>query len=305
MNLLLLPPEVLQAILTRTTPRDVARFSRTGRSAYALIHVTLKADFWRDLFLTSFDDPRSRPAFRKESDSGVTWECRVKDRIRAERDPVKHLHELTRVIDEIAPWDEERPISANVAWIRAALGKSAGNLRPGIISYSDLDTRAPPISRLLSAPGALSRHDLISSNTLSQGLRAYAYDPYRVNTNTMFGPFRASQRHDVDHNHHGNRPIPHSLPDISWTHLEAVTFTIRRALICGECDPEMEGRVWAEAIRRPYNLESLRPRSAPDLRPFGQDNPDWAGVEGYWVRITSMLDLRLVPFYRSKYVTDE
>jgi hypothetical protein len=294
MNLLLLPPEILQAILTRTTPGDVARFFRTSHSAYALVHVTLKTDFWRELFLSNFDDPRANPAFSIKGEGDVTWEARVKNRIRMTKDPIADLDELTRVMDEVAPYNPQSLPSSNLTWIIAALHDPTNQLRPPVFSYAALYTRASQISRLNSAPGALSPRQLASYETLSQALRVYAYDPRNITNDTLFGPFK-----NVEPSHLCKDASQFHGPTVSWIHLEAVTFTIRRALHCGERVDEREGLVWTEVIKRPAELESIRPGSAPDLREYGHGCKDWAGVQGYWVRVTSMLDFTFVVIHRS------
>ena len=73
MSILTLPPEIIEQVLISTAaagfPHAIAAFAQTSKSNHALVSDTKDQHLWREVFLTTFDDPRA-------SGGGPGWgEC--------------------------------------------------------------------------------------------------------------------------------------------------------------------------------------------------------------------------------------
>ena len=73
MSILTLPPEIIEQVLISAAaagfPHAIAAFAQTSKSNHALVYDTKDQHLWREVFLTTFDDPRA-------SGGGPGWgEC--------------------------------------------------------------------------------------------------------------------------------------------------------------------------------------------------------------------------------------
>ena len=114
MSILTLPPEIIEQVLISTAaagfPHAIAAFAQTSKSNHALVYDTKDQHLWREVFLTTFDDPRASgggpgwgecvsSASDRHKEDAVDWGVEFRRRIwaagylRRETDPERKLRD--------------------------------------------------------------------------------------------------------------------------------------------------------------------------------------------------------------------
>src|ERR1700733_13432960 len=79
----ILPPELIEHILSICDPLEVAAFGQTSRFFRTLVYQTTDQHLWRSLYLSQpFDDPRSCVSFLGRPRPTVDWKSELQHIIR-------------------------------------------------------------------------------------------------------------------------------------------------------------------------------------------------------------------------------
>ncbi|KAJ6507961.1 hypothetical protein C8R47DRAFT_1100131 [Mycena vitilis] len=258
-----IPLEVLEHLLLFCHPRDVAHFSRTCRFSGDVVHRSADQYFWRQMFLTLFDDPRHAvPATRRIDPASFNWKGELVRRMRAERDAFSDtsdrgsmLATLVSVAEEALPVSQQALSSRNVEWLDRILRNSA-----------ILDTSFPPDEAQsgdrLKAFMALSLEgetpeDLRDIRIQS---RCRVYDLRNYSADNNWGPYYLDG-------------------SVNWTHVNSIINVVTA---------NVREQPLVYIPRPPVGLQATRAYSAPG----GYVDGDWAGVEGTWRRYVCFMDYR-------------
>ncbi|KAJ6574732.1 hypothetical protein B0H19DRAFT_1125509 [Mycena capillaripes] len=270
--LLLFPLEILEHILLFCHPRDVARFSSTCRFSGDLVYRSADQYFFRQLFLSLFDDPRD--AVRcTDSSASFDWKGQLVRRMKAERDAFADtsdhesaLETLVSVAEDSLPLPissryEDPPASRNLKWLEHIL-RNSRILDSFSSNAAQFGYRFKTCMALSLKEVALE--DLEDVRTES---RCRVYDLRNYNADNSWGPY---------------------LPDgkkVNWVHMDSIINVITTNLREQHFYPISP----TETVPRPpVGLQAIRAYSAPG----DYTGRDWAGVEGDWLRYVSFMDYR-------------
>ncbi|KAI0063176.1 hypothetical protein BV25DRAFT_1915498 [Artomyces pyxidatus] len=287
-----MPSEVAEHSLTFCHPRDVAAFSQTCRRAHALIYKATDQYLWRSLFLRyPFDDPRK--AVGASPTSEFDWSGKLKRRVFAETiarqggDRHELLDALLECIEEAAPLSlgREHEHSHNISWVEEILIESDTlALEPEFTESEKLARlRAHLALSLEPGVGTAAPERVKAFRRIS---RIFVYDLRNYLAECQWGPFTARAE------------------GVYWAHVNAIVNVITMNL-------RDFGIQWPRDFKPPlsvYGLQATRAYSAPDT--LKRSPLDWAGVEGYWMRIVCFCDYRdLIRFnasgWRAGFFDDE
>ncbi|KAG2155223.1 uncharacterized protein EDB93DRAFT_1080589 [Suillus bovinus] len=140
-----LPAEVIEAVLivaaASGNPDSIAALSQTSKSFYELIHCCPDQHLWREIFLTTFDDPR--PALKHLStisgghhDLQINWTQEYIERISAAR----YIRRAVQTTAPVSSQLEILDISASLSVVKALLS---------VITTSLPFPSCPPISHTI------------------------------------------------------------------------------------------------------------------------------------------------------------
>ncbi|KAF7339981.1 F-box domain-containing protein [Mycena venus] len=265
-GLLSLPIEILEQILLFCHPRDVSRFSTTCRFSGDLVHRSADQYFWRELFLTLFDDPRR--GVPSTDPSSYDWKAQLVYRMRAERDTLADtgdrqsaLETFVSVAEEALPISrasDDPPASRNIEWLDNVLRNS-----------QLLDASFPPneaqLGDRIKTFMALSLKEETDDNlpglqAIRTRSRCLVYDLRNYNAGNSWGPYLLDGT-------------------VNWTHMNCII----NVVVCNLREQPSE-----YIPRPPVGLQAVRAYSAPG----DYTGPDWAGVEGTWRRYVCFMDYR-------------
>lgn len=215
-TLLDIPLEVVEHILAKAEPFDVASFAQTCRIFRSLIYHSSDQHLWRSLFLAQpFDDPRKclTATGRHLTEKEYDWRGEVQRRSRAQKfvssdGPMKPgeiggiLKTLVSMIVNIPPTTlsyDYSGISRNLVWLAQLLrqGSFIDRCTPEIT-----EEEAQTLAKLHTLFG-LTPADLKSSQRAAS--RAYVYDMRNYTQKTAWGPF-----------------LPDGSGRVNWLHLRAI-----------------------------------------------------------------------------------
>jgi hypothetical protein len=115
MTLLILPSELMEAVLVSScSPRTVSSVTQTCRTLHTLVYASPDSHLWRELFLTTWDDPRPALEHRALVDPRIdlaTWDWGTEYRRRVSAD--KWLNAWRR---NICLADDEAEKDADTEW---------------------------------------------------------------------------------------------------------------------------------------------------------------------------------------------
>ncbi|THH12835.1 hypothetical protein EW146_g7328 [Bondarzewia mesenterica] len=283
-----IPPEVTEHLLAFCHPRDVAAFSQTCHKAHALVYNPTDQYLWRHLFLSyPFDDPRrsinasntlsSDPKALTSAPETFSpdWRHELQRRVHAEA--IAHhggdRHELFDVfldaISNAAPLDSgnrTKP-SATLTWVHNLLSTTPIlNLFPILSEFQKLSHLHALLALSLTPGHGASASDRL--RLLRRSSRTYVYDLRNYTEQGQWGPFcEGADR-------------------VDWMHVHAIVATI--AMNLREFGAHWPRKFWPPALVE--GLEATRAYSASEV--FKRSERDWAGVEGYWMRIVCFCDYR-------------
>ena len=278
----IVPLELTERTLSLCHPRDVASFAQTCRRAYTLVFRPSDQYLWRTLFLYyPFDDPRL-----SNGPLEVDWHAKLRRRVRAEQiarrdgDRRELVDVLLECVREAAPWAAQE-ISHNLSWVKAVL---TGDESPWIVKCLRLElSDSPSMKYFASGAEELRAHLALSLDhgagaeapeklrVLRRRSRAWVYDLRSYTKEAHWGPF--TDGGDC----------------VNWSHVNAIVTVITMNLRDFGSDWPKEFKPQATV----QGMEACRSYSAPGT--LQQSPPDWAGVEGQWLRIVSFCDYRYVP----------
>lgn len=286
------PPELTERILSLCHPRDVAAFAQTCHRAYTLVYRSSDQYLWRTLFLTyPFDDPRLPTGSSSSPHSKVDWCAKLQRRVRAERiarrdgDRREFVDVLLECTREAAPW-APRESSHNVSWVKTVLTLEASPWVEQFLSLGLVES----LSKLASDAEKLRAHLALSLDhgagpealerlkVLRRMSRARVYDLRNYTREAHWGPFTSGG------------------DCVDWSHINAIVTVITMNL-------RDFGVHWPKMFKPQatiQGLEACRAYSAPET--LKRSPLDWAGVEGYWMRIVCFCDYRyalLLHYFRA------
>ncbi|KAK7054209.1 F-box domain-containing protein [Favolaschia claudopus] len=263
--LLALPVEIIEHILLFCHPRDVARFSTTCRFSAHIVYRSADQYFWRQLFLSLFDDPRRSvgPAQLAIADpSSYDWKAQLTRRIKAEHNALTDtvdpelesttLETFASTLEEassIASTSTDPPDSRNVEWLTNVLSKS------DILNPLSPESSENKFRDRLNACLALPTKDRLDAETRREQRnrsRCFVYDVRNYTPDTLWGPY-----------------LPNG--EVNWKHVHAIVDVVASNL--RELSPE------DHIARPPTGFEMTRAFSAPG----DFSGRDWAGVEGKYI----------------------
>ncbi|KAI0252115.1 hypothetical protein BJV78DRAFT_1125038 [Lactifluus subvellereus] len=276
MSAILLPPEILEQILSSMDPLDVASFSQTCKAYYDLVYRPGDNHLWRTLYLAQpFDDPRHSltPRLNRIPPESIDWKRSLQAIIRARTvlaDPSKCrpgeretiLRTLVKMLRSSppAPSFGEKTLSENVVWLVAMLRDGVFLAEPSGSTAAELQLRAYLLVHL-----GLTPNDSASASKASA--RAFVYDMRNYRYDSSFGPY-----------------MPDGSGRINWVHVYAIHRTIAMHLVdLREDEPFVFPLI---PISMPY---------CQGIIPDGLDlskTRDWAGIEGLWHCTFSFVDHR-------------
>lgn len=308
--------EILEDILLRCSPKDVARFAQTCKAAYQLICTPCDSHFWRSLYCNNWDDPRIQ-ALANEIDWKMTAQTLTlaETRIRAGQATNQDLEALLELLSTSVPHpnSEEEDPSLNTRFIASLLDDvtirehllcknrfhtiaAAAKIRRAASLAEDTPIISAPVPYLLksAASAKLSTHyGLNISNEISSfergAARAKVYDLSKYRRKNCYGPLKAVTLPD------GGTKL-----EVDWQQMEAIMLVAGSnamdlfgkhqvgKLFRGCCSKSCHSMTYLDDAATAMGLRFARPFSAPPSR----SNKDWAGVEGHYHRIVCFLDYR-------------
>jgi hypothetical protein len=286
------PPELTERTLSLCHPRDVAAFAQTCRRAYILVYQSSDQYLWRTLFLSyPFDDPRltTGSSSSSSSHSKVDWREKLQRRVRAEQiarhdgDRREFVDVLLECIREAAPC-APRESSHNISWATTVLAIEVspwieqflrlGLFEPPSLEHLTLDAENLRAHLALSLDHGACPDALEKLKILRRMSRAYVYDLRNYTGEAHWGPFTSA------------------CDCVNWRHINAIVTVITMNL-------RDFGVHWPNEFRPQgtiLGLEACRAYSAPGT--LKRSSLDWAGVEGYWMRIVCFCDYRYASVLR-------
>ena len=232
--------EILEDILLRCSPKDVARFAQTCKAAYQLVCKPVDSSLWRRLYCANWDDPRIQ-----SPTSVIDWKSTAQTLTRAEtlmragtatNDDLEVLLDLlsTSIPHSSSDLEEEDP-SLNTTFIASLLDDAtirehllcknrfhtiaaAAKIRRAASLSEDTPLISAPVPYLLKSPASckLSTHyGLNISNEISSfergAARARVYDLSRYRRKNAYGPFKVV-----------TKPEGQSHLAVDWQQMEAI-----------------------------------------------------------------------------------
>ncbi|KAI0047683.1 hypothetical protein FA95DRAFT_1558888 [Auriscalpium vulgare] len=269
------PSEVAEQALALCHPRDVASFAQTCHRARALVYEPSDHFLWRSLYLNyPFDDPRIG---RRKSHDAFTfdWRRTLQRRVHVEGislgggDRHELLDTLLECIASAAPFTpgHEHEHSYNLAWVEHLLLESDTLSVETAFSEMEKLARLRAYLALSLEPGiGLLAPDRLK--VMRRMSRVFVYDLRNYTAEAQWGPFTDDGR------------------IVNWMHVHAIVTVITMNL-------RDFGSNWPQDFKPAsvtQGLEATRAYSAPGT--LKRSHRDWAGVEGYWMRIVCFCDYR-------------
>lgn len=254
------PFEVIDYILSLTSPETVSSVSQTSRALHTYIRDNVF--LWKSLFTKYFDAP-------EEHHQSPDWKSRVQSRIKAKHIILaffsahvsgEEIEVAFRILVQVARSAQPgRGLSRNVVWLDSILTNPA--LWP---SHSPLTSNHPRLSQLSRSQSELQvlQCDKVGRPGDRFKARTFVYDMRNYRPSSLYGPFiaRASQ----------DDPL-----QINYVHLRYLMNVLLNNLRDSHSD---DSHMWMGR-----GFESTRPMTAPPSPVDG----DWAGVQGDWLRFVS------------------
>ncbi|KAF9483578.1 hypothetical protein BDN70DRAFT_827292 [Pholiota conissans] len=268
MPLIELPRELIEEILTRCDPVDVAMVAQTCSTLRFIIYYAGDSKLWRDLYLLQpFDDPRTAVDQQGRSKpTPIDWKMELQRIIRARNVLLEDdvftvlrpgesstlLRTLLDMVTTVSPrtsYENVRELSANLLWVAAML-------RRGFIDQLEESAATPPGDRQLLAR-LHTFYGITHADTRPQSRvksRAYVYDMRHYRSESAFGPFLPGGK-------------------VNWEHMQALHHVVSMHLVeLGE-DEDFEFAVF------PMSLPFTQIVTPSNL----DEEKDWAGLTGSWV----------------------
>jgi hypothetical protein len=272
-----IPDEVIEHTLTYLHPLCVFRFAQTCRSAHSLVHGASDPYLWRQLFLTSFDDPRKTVDSRNENFQ-YNWKGELQRRVRAELiafnmeqrfdERIFALETFISMICDALPVQPglEHKQSHSLEWVTSVLRDSRILDTPAVWFDTEDSQLIGRIQTYLafSLDVAIDARSTARVDDLRIRSRCRVYDLRNYRQEREYGPYLTGGA-------------------INWIHAEAIVNVIQMTL--------RETSVWMDT-RPPVGLEATRAYSVTDSA--NRAPIDWACVEGTWRRLVCFLDYRSV-----------
>lgn len=263
----ILPPELIEHILSICDPLEVAALGQTSRFFRTLVYQTTDQHLWRSLYLGQpFDDPRSCVSFIGEPRPTVDWKPELQHIIRA-RSVIENLAicrpgERCTILETLlnmacnvpsSPHAFSDDLSQNLLWV-------ADVLRGGLFLHHDewtLSAEEQQLRARLHTYFGLTPIETQISSGLRTKSRAYVYDLRHYSWLNHFGPFHMDGSGRVN-----------------WIHMRALHHVVSMHVVDLGDNEEFIFTVF------PMSLSFCQP-----IIPEGMDldqERDWAGVAGYW-----------------------
>ncbi|KAI0697143.1 hypothetical protein BC835DRAFT_1339253 [Cytidiella melzeri] len=322
-SLVSVPQELTEYILKFCHPRDYASLSETCRALYKIIY-NEDQYIWREAFLKyPFDDIRHSlshtiiegstkvkgSSLDERDTTTLDWKGELQRRVNAEgilrRSSTEGLNRLkvldallvlNDVVSSAAPgplvlegssYNVAEP-SHNLAWVQDTLLHSKVFEECDDVSMMDmmssnaqdevmicqLRSRLRSYLTLTHEKGdsAESQKRLASARSVG---RCFVYDLRNYTDATRWGPYTATPWAD------------NSGADITvnWTHVE----NIQNVVFMNVKDLPSQ---WRKPAIPSFDIQAVRPHSAPGYNSAERNPRDWAGVEGVWRRVVCFMDYR-------------
>ncbi|KJA14492.1 hypothetical protein HYPSUDRAFT_49120 [Hypholoma sublateritium FD-334 SS-4] len=264
-----LPREIIEEILIRCDPCDVAQVAQTCRVFYSIICCAGDSTLWRELYLAQpLDDPRtavSHDGYPKARP--IDWKMELQRIMRAgtvvtSSNPFDllrpgELHTvlgtLLDVVCNSAPkrTEESDEVSANLLWVAAMFRRGFLDQikqADGTILSADERQRIAQLHTYYGITHADARpHSLVQS-------RAYVYSMCNYCSDTKYGPFTKKGV-------------------VNWVHMQALHHVMSMHLISLKEDEDFDFVIF------PMSL----PYTQTVVSEYLNDDEDWAGLTGSWV----------------------
>jgi hypothetical protein len=328
-SLVSIPQEITEHILKFCHPRDFASLSETCKALHNIIY-SEDQFIWRETFLAyPFDDLRlslNPVAHRasQESDTPLSgsgkkkltqdWRTVLQKRVFAEvllqrpsvdgldsLDTLKALRVLIDAVASSAPIEPDSDIadlSYNLVWaeniilhsaVLKAYGPDNAATADSKHEHDHIEDMIHQLCAQLRCYLTLSHEEGLDRSSevphlalLRSAARCFVYDLHNYDDPRRWGPYNAASSISSEE---GKRYLT-----VNWKHVEY----IRNVVFINLAElPAM----WRKPAIPSFNIQSVRPYSAPGYHLKGRKPRDWAGVEGVWRRVVCFMDYRYVAPY--------
>jgi hypothetical protein len=293
-NIALLPPEVIEHILTFGDPVDVVSpLSQANRRLHTLI--SSDPHLWRTLYLLQpLDDPRTcltplgRP-YLASPDAPFAWAARLQRIMRARAVCAKpavarpgEFHEvLATLLDlvlHVPPCAGADAVSLNLLWVAATLSTSA--LLDADADALGLSAEDCALRARLHTYYGLSEDDAHSASRVASRGRVYSMRNYTFEN--AFGPFMPSPpasaslfgNQNMTGASGGEEDEDEQRLVVNWEHVRALHHVMSMHVV--DLKEEDEFVYVLFPMSMPYCQSMIPPGLDLDTE------RDWAGVEGVW-----------------------
>ncbi|KAG6816407.1 hypothetical protein H0H87_006211 [Tephrocybe sp. NHM501043] len=263
-----LPNEVIEQLLLRLDPIDVARVSQCCRLLRLVLYNPKDQALWRELYLDlPLDDPRNCVSLQGARRNDIDWRGLLQRFIRVRTvlcDPslarpgetlatLQSLLELVTWVPPLVDIDDFHNISLNLAWVVATL---RGTSFFEDIEFSrDTGEEERQLAARLHTLFGLTAQDITVAGRVRS--RAFLYDLRNYCKENLWGP------KTVD-------------GGINWIHIRAIHHVVSMHIVDLQ---EMEGANFEFAIF-PMSIQTTQIVLPPELNP--DEEEDWAGIMGLW-----------------------
>jgi len=267
MELIDLPPELIEDILVLCDPLEVAKVAQTCVAMRGVIYFSEDSKLWRELYLSQpFDDPRAcvgqdgnfRPGlinWRKDLQRIIRARTVVDDLTALKPGELEiTLQTLLQLVCYVRPWTSNAmldlsELSANLLWVAAKLRRGIfDRLQEKATTFAERQLAA----RLHTYFG-LTKGDTIRSSIVRSRALVYLLRNYRPENE--YGPF-------------------HPNGTVNWEHIQAIHHVVSTHLVDVEENEDFEYAIFPMSL--PFTQILI-----PDGVSLHEDE-DWAGVTGSW-----------------------
>ncbi|KAG2010019.1 hypothetical protein CC2G_012878 [Coprinopsis cinerea AmutBmut pab1-1] len=289
MELLDLPRELVEEILTFCHPLDVARVAQANRFLRSLVYDSEDSAIWRQLYLAQpLDDPRECIDITGQKKLSVDWKVELQRFVRAQSVVAKKslgrqgelgeiLNTLVNLVMNTIPKSDPLARIGNNLTIAQIL------LHDGWIDFvkeQDLNEKETQLVNQLHTFYGLTDNDTRADARVKS--RSFVYNMKNYSWNNEFGPY----------NDDGT---------VNWVHVNAIRQVISRQLLSTELDDDGLDEETQYTIY-PLGLPYIQPmlRDEVDTEP---EPSDWAGVEGEWIVSFCFCDHRILIVFNDDITT--
>ncbi|KAH0585840.1 hypothetical protein H2248_007131 [Termitomyces sp. 'cryptogamus'] len=267
-GLIALPSEVLEHILLRLDPIDVAQISQCCHLLRLMLYNPQDKLLWRKLYLTlPLDDPRNCVSTQGVRRHDIDWMAILQRFIRArtvlynpslsrpgERLTILHtLLELVAWVPPLVDMEDLEHISLNLAWVVATL---QGTSFFEDIELSGLVTEEErQICARLHTYFGLTVKDITRTGRVRS--RAYVYDMRNYSRDNLYGPLNMTG-------------------GVNWVHVQAIHHVVSMHIV----DFQQEEDASFRFAIFPMSIQTTQIVLPPGTNL--DDDEDWAGVSGSW-----------------------